>query len=82
MNTTKQPEALRLAEALDYMDLGRMQAEDAQKAADELRRLHSVNAMLLEALEYWMPDETMVQAPHLGEWQQHIAAIAAAKEGT
>jgi len=45
MNT--QPEALRLAEELESF------CEDAPKfqAADELRRLHEVNQMLVEALE-------------------------------
>ncbi len=38
-----QPEALRLA---DYLDL-----DGKHKCADELRRLHAVNAELLEALK-------------------------------
>ncbi len=51
-------------------------------AGDRLRRiekLERVNAQLLEALEYWLPDATMVGTPHIGEWQRHTAAIAAAK---
>jgi hypothetical protein len=45
---TKQPEALRLADALTtpYTEVNR-------EAAAELRRLHKVNADLLEALK-WM----------------------------
>jgi hypothetical protein len=42
-----QPEALRLADALDdYWDKSRV-----QPAAAELRRLHALNAELLEALK-------------------------------
>jgi hypothetical protein len=54
-----QPEALRLAEALDVDatngDMGRKPDQKCHKrqAAAELRRLHSVNAELLEALK-WM----------------------------
>jgi hypothetical protein len=42
----QQPEALRLADALDCYD-----HEGMSKAATELRRLHSVNAEFLEALQ-------------------------------
>lgn len=47
---TEQPDALRLAEWLeaDACDL-----QTPRDAAAELRRLHSVNAQLLEALEYF-----------------------------
>ena len=46
--TDKQPEALRLAEHLEAF---RSFPAD-QAAAAELRRLHEVNAELVEALEY------------------------------
>lgn len=46
MNT--QPEALRLADALEDTD----GAQDHDEAAAELRRLHEVNQMLVEALEF------------------------------
>ena len=49
MSNGKQPEALRLAECLeepDYCTLLQM-----RQAAAELRRLHEVNAELVEALE-------------------------------
>ena len=49
MNT--QPEALRLADALEDTD----GAQDHDKAAAELRRLHEVNQMLVEALEITVP---------------------------
>ena len=49
MNT--QPEALRLADALEDTD----GAQDHDQAAAELRRLHEVNQMLVEALEITVP---------------------------
>jgi hypothetical protein len=62
MTDTKQPEALRLADELEsewFADY------DIQNASEELRRLHEVNADLLEALnhvmtwiENWNPDFT------------------------
>jgi hypothetical protein len=44
-------EALRLADALDSYATGDDHQRDIEQAADELRRLHEVNAELLEALE-------------------------------
>jgi hypothetical protein len=44
------PEALRLADALDRGGYDAQMARNMEKAAAELRRLHSVNAELLEAL--------------------------------
>ena len=51
MNT--QPEALRLADALEDTD----GAQDHDQAAAELRRLHEVNQMLVEA--NWMALEAL-----------------------
>lgn len=48
MTDTKQPEALRLAE---YFGKFWGKNDDEYKAAAELRRLHEVNAELLEALK-------------------------------
>ncbi len=45
--TNKQPEALRLA---DWIERGNYNHEDVTKAAAELRRLHEVNAELVEVL--------------------------------
>lgn len=45
---TTQPEALRLADALDRMSLS---TKWDKQAAAELRRLHEVNQGLLEALK-------------------------------
>ncbi len=52
--TDKQPEALRLADALDPKDEGSKTVLTIYlaDAAAELRRLHEVNAELLEALEF------------------------------
>jgi len=49
--TDKQPEALRLAEKLDFYSTGDEHQRDIEQAAAELRRLHEVNAELLEALK-------------------------------
>ncbi len=47
----KQPEALRLADALDdEFTQGRISNHNGRKAAVELRRLHEMNQDLLEAL--------------------------------
>ena len=50
---TKQPEALRLADAIDPRLQETLSFSDFTDASDELRRLHKVNADLLEALK-WM----------------------------
>jgi hypothetical protein len=49
--STEQPEALRLAAALDELLGYRGINPDVGKAASELRRLHQVNSDLLEALQ-------------------------------
>jgi len=49
MNT--QPEALRLADALDYYPNGNNFVAVVNASAAELRRLHEVNQELVEALE-------------------------------
>ena len=48
--TTQQPEALRLAEVAPYLEGGE-RGQWIMSAAAELRRLHEVNAELLEALK-------------------------------
>ena len=47
----KQPEALRLADKMSSYNLCSGYAWHCHKAAAELRRLHEVNAELLEALK-------------------------------
>jgi hypothetical protein len=73
---TKQSEALRLADALEGKEYPPRRA-----AAAELRRLHAVNAMLLEALEaavtyFDAPDEGCFSDTSLAKAR---AAIAAAR---
>ena len=71
---TKQPTALRLADLMDAMDY-----DDTKAAAAELRRLHTVNAQLLEALEF-MVEVCPAIDPTGGEAHDRArAAIAAAK---
>jgi hypothetical protein len=48
---TTQPEALRLADALDLYAKGDAHQRDIEQAADELRKLHEVNQELLAALK-------------------------------
>jgi len=62
-----QPEALRLADALDRQFL-----HVCEPAAAELRRLHTINAQLLEALEDYA---------QYGMSQKARAAIDAAAKG-
>jgi hypothetical protein len=50
---TTQPEALRLADALE-VDKWHITGVTAQESANELRRLHEVNQELLEALSNLM----------------------------
>jgi hypothetical protein len=50
--TDKQPEALRLADALEELDAQFSFRGLCGEAAAELRRLHEVNAELVEALEF------------------------------
>jgi hypothetical protein len=50
----KQPEALRLADVLDHVELRPSDYKDVDKAAAELRRLHALNGELLEALRVFV----------------------------
>jgi len=71
---TTQPEALRLADALESCSLHVGDPEQAQAAA-ELRRLHAVNQELLEALK------SLTTAPDLSAYGMalHNARAAIAK---
>lgn len=55
--TDKQPEALRLADVVDRLGLG-------DDLAVELRRLHGVNAELVEALQDLLGEVTDGYEPH------------------
>ncbi len=69
---TKQSEALRLA---DHLQEYWHECDPEWQAAAELRRLHAVNAQLLEALELVMAD--VKTTPNAYEAQRQ--AIAAAR---
>ncbi len=47
----KQPESLRLADALDSMTTENIRFDQLDEAAAELRRLHEVNAELVRTLK-------------------------------
>ena len=82
---TQQPVALLLAEKLEQQfPVGTAQHYLDGEAAAELRRLHSVNAQLLEALETcgedeWYTDDDYGMVQTYDE-DKVRAAIAAAKE--
>ena len=80
---TQQPEALRLADRLDLYATGDAHQQDIEQAAAELRRLHAVNAQLLEALEFIANRQNLMFA-ECSDAEEIIevarAAIAAAKE--
>ena len=56
MTNTKQPEALRLADESDNDEWIAGTNQWRKEAANELRRLHEVNAALLEALKTLFPN--------------------------
>jgi len=74
----KQPVALRLADWLETFNYPKM-----EESAAELRRLHAVNAQLLEALEFIANRQNLMFA-ECSDAEEIIevarAAIAAAKE--
>jgi len=69
---TEQPTALRLADALKNLSRGTRSSMD--NAATELRRLHDLNVVVTEALQY-----AIKQVPELATVPGISAAIAAAK---
>ena len=78
---TTQPEALRLAEAAPYLEGGE-RGQWIMSAADELRRLHESNSVLLKALDnlrssaYWI-----VEGGEFSHWvNDKLMPLAAAKE--
>jgi hypothetical protein len=76
---SEQPEALRLADALEASVV---YGYDDTAAAAELRRLHSVNAELLEALEDLLQeyDVQMSAYQEMDVQRRARAAIAKAEE--
>jgi hypothetical protein len=78
--STQQPEALRLADELD----GTVKT-GYWEAAAELRRLHSVNADLLEALKLCEGNiKSLLASAHpkvYGEWLTFVSAAIAKATG-
>ena len=70
--TDKQPEALRLADRLSTGIIDR-EGADTLAAAEELRRLHEVNAELVEALKYCR--QKIAYMTEHGEWYSPGRAI-------
>ena len=69
---TQQPEALRLADALDLYATGDAHQRNIEQAADELRRLHEANQELLEVLKEILDGEGK---SFRNIWEQARAAI-------
>ena len=72
--STQQPEALRLAEILE---LGSRQFND--EASTELRRLHALNAELLEALKLNYAELSSKWTPYIRANAAEVAAMKAAR---
>ncbi len=68
----KHPEALRLADAI-----GKLRFSECVQAAAELRRLHEVNAELVDALEYVIKG---VPSTWSGVWKAQTALEKAKEE--
>ena len=72
--STQQTEALRLAEILE---LGSRQFN--KEAAAELRRLHALNAELLEALKLNYAELSSQWTPYIRANEKEVAAMKAAR---
>ena len=84
--STEKPETLRLAAALDALLGYRGINPDVSKAASELRRLHFVNAELLEALKLCEGNiksllESSDYAEVYGKWFDDVQAAIAKATG-
>ena len=73
--STQQPEALRLAEILE---LGSRQFN--KEAAAELRRLHALNAELLEALKLNYAELSSKWTPYIRANAAEVAAMKSARD--
>ena len=72
--STQQPEALRLAEILE---LGSRQFNN--EASTELRRLHALNAELLEALKLNYAELSSKWTPYIRANAAEVAAMKSAR---
>ena len=73
--STQQPEALRLADWL-FDNVEHMNHADA---AAELRRLHALNAELLEALKLNYAELSSQWTPYIRANEKEVAAMKAAR---
>ena len=73
--STQQPEALRLAEILDG---GSRQFNN--EASTELRRLHALNAELLEALKLNYAELSSKWTPYIRANAAEVAAMKSARD--
>ena len=74
--STQQPEALRLATTTPSLRGG----DWCDKAAAELRRLHALNAELLEALKLTYSELSSQWSPYIRANEKEVAAMKAARE--
>ena len=73
--STQQPEALRLAEILE-----RGSRQFNNEASTELRRLHALNAELLEALKLNYAELSSQWTPYIRANEKEVAAMKAARD--
>ena len=76
--SAQQPYALRLAEMLEALGW-RSVDKDLRNAADELRRLHALNAELLEALKLNYAELSSQWTPYIRANGKAVAAMKAAR---
>lgn len=80
--TTKQPEALRLAELLtaDEWPAHMTLVSYARECVAELRRLHALNAELLEALKLNYAELSSKWTPYIRANAAEVAAMKSARD--
>ena len=76
---SKQPEALRLADVFEKEGYA-VFTNDMQKAAAELRRLHAINAELVEALKLTYSELSSQWSPYIRANEKAVAAMKSARE--
>jgi hypothetical protein len=77
----KQPNALRLAEALYAAPETGAMPDDIQEAADELVRLHEANQVMLTALRELLVEGEFTDYPNTKQWKAVESAKAAIAKG-
>ena len=82
MTDTKQPEALRLADESDNDEFIDWASRWKEESTKELRRLHEVNAELLEALKMCIDNPWREGTTQYDEVIQNCKAVLAKAEVT